>query len=396
MSNFPIPEPLTGDPDTLSEFARKYHNLSEALKSAAAELATLANADITVSLAVDKIRAKAGDAYVDTMKVSQRYEDAASTYSTYAAKLRDAQQKAERARATVAGFKGSADHATKAREAIISQAMFSLPNQQTADDLNQANAALEPYNTEYAAAMQQYNLAVAEKADAVSAAISQLDDADKSSGLKDTVWQGIQAQARDAYDWLKANMTPLLKAIRAVAKIIASILDVVAFFVSIVNPVVGRAIAAVSLALNALALLCSTILFLTGGGSIGDVIADTIGVAVAAIGVLLPLGGAKSLLSPVTKKVAVDLGKDAGMDVAGNVAGTFVKALPGSSATYPDSKLDVTSRSWNEPPAAPMTSIEDGAGAGLEDIVQALPGADIVLSGKDLFDVVGSFSGTGS
>lgn len=421
MSTFTIPEPIAGDPDSLIGFAAKYKQISAALQSAANELSTLANVDITVSLAVDGIRSRASDAYVETIMVSQRYGGAAATYATYASKLRDAQHSANSARATIASLKGSADHATQTRDALIDQAKFTLPNQQTADDLSRANSALEPYQSEYATAMHQYNQAISDKAAAVSAAIAQLEDAQKMAGLTDNFFEAGAAKAREAYDWAKKNLTPYLKAIRAMAKVLASIIDVIAMFVSIVNPVVGRAIAGLSLALSALALLCSLSLYALGEGSIGAVIADSIGVAAAAFSVLFPgaLGVAKKAMMPlakqglrdfskaavkklgapvtekIVKKVVGDLARGAPRALIANVLGTAVQAIPGSGATIPDATADVTSNSWKA--EAPLTGAQDVATAGIKDVVSAmLPGADIVFGITDDSGLISSLSATGS
>jgi hypothetical protein len=422
MSTFTIPEPIAGDPDSLIGFAAKYKQISAALQSAANELSTLANVDITVSLAVDGIRSRASDAYVEIIMVSQRYGGAAATYATYASKLRDAQHSANSARATIAGLKGSADHAKQTRDALIDQAKFTLPNQQTADDLSRANSALAPYQSEYATAMHQYNQAVSDKAVAVSAAIAQLEDAQKMAGRTDNFFEAGAAKAREAYDWAKKNLTPYLKAIRAMAKVLASIIDVIAMFVSIVNPVVGRAIAGLSLALSALALLCSLSLYALGEGSIGAVIADSIGVAAAALNVLFPgaLGVAKKAMMmplakqglrdfskaavnklgvPVTekivKKVVGDLARPARRALMANVLGTAAQAIPGSGATIPDATADVTSDSWKA--EAPLTGAQDVATAGIKDVVSAmLPGADIVFGITDDGGLISSLSATGS
>ncbi len=396
MSVFTIPDELAGEPDSLRDFAKKYQRISDALKAAASELANLANVDTTVSEAVDQVRTKARGAQADTLLVSEHYGTAAQTYATYATKLSEAQLRANQARAAIAALKGSADRATQTRDAAVDQAKFALPSQQMADELKQANANFAHYEGEYAAEMQRYNHAVSDKAAAVAEAISRLEDAEKASKLSDTWYQAVAAKARDVYDWAKKNLTPWLKAIRALAKVIASIIDVIAMFVSVVNPVVGRAIAGISLALNALALLCSLTLYALGEGSIADVIVDTIGLAVSALGVLLPGAGklvGKSLTSAVTNKFVGDLTKDAAKSFVVNVVGTAVEAIPGSAATSPDATADVTSGSWKAEAAAPITSPQDAAGAALEDVVSAIPGADVVFGVDDTWKTL---TGTGS
>jgi hypothetical protein len=395
MSHFTIPEPLAGDPETLDVFAVKYRKISAALQSAAEELAKLANVDITVSLAVDKVREKASDAYVDTVKVSKRYGAAAATFSTYASQLRDAQEAANRARATIAGFKSSADHAQSARDAIANHAMFILPSQQTADELNQANAALGPFQSEYSVAMSKYNQAVADKASAVVDAMNQLEDASNVSGLKDEWYQALAAAGRDIVDWTVKNIVPILKTIKAIAKVISAILDALAFVLVFINPLAALAIMAISFALSALVLICSIELYKRGRGSAADVITDGVGFALGALGLLTFNPAGKEIAKVVSRVVVKDLVDDGAQKVVVNLLGTEADYSVAGSVTAAAPNSDVTSGPWA--PMNPEGQKEKDVPTDLgKDFVGAIPGADIVFSIDDAWKDIPAAWATGS
>jgi hypothetical protein len=411
MSTFTIPDPLAGDPDTLARFAAKYHSISEALKSAAAELATLANTDMTISLAIDEVRSKASAAQADTLNVALHYGGASTTYATYASKLKDAQSRADHARATIAGFKGSADHAKQARDSVVDQTAFMLPNQQTADDLQAANAEFARYQNDYHSAMAIYNQAVSDKATAVRDAIAQLEDAAKAAGLTDSNFEAFKAQLRDAYEWAKKYLAPLLEKIRAVLKVVKDIVDLIAVVASVLKiPQFAFVVAMVDLAVSELVFNCTAVLFFLGAASAGDVISAGLDMAVSVLAVI-PAGQAAGVFiksavkeafqSKVLTSVGNDLVND-GPGFAKDVLGTDSDALGGGNYTLPDPFVDVTSAPWGaqaDPPSSETP--QQFGGSLLFDGVKAIPVVgsaigDISSLVTDIGDLKQVFSGTGS
>ena len=407
MNTFTIPEPIAGDPELLSGFAAKYQKIAEALKSAAGELAKLANADMIVSLAINEVRAKANSAQADTLKVAQHYGGAASTYASYAAKLRDIQTRANHARATIAGFKGSADHAKKLRDAVVDQTKFLLPNQQTADDLQAANAQLAQYQNDYSRAMTMYSQAVADKAEAVHEAITKLEDATKVAGLTDSGWQAARAKARDLYEWSKTNLAPLLEKLRAVLKVIKDVVDIIAVIAAAlkVNPKILGVIIAVDVGLSEYILNITVVLFFLGDASASDVISAVLDLAVVAL-VVIPGGKAagkvikSKLLTTIGEKVLKD-----GPSVAKDVLGTDANALGLGDVRFSDPFIDVTSPPWTAP-VKPLSSEtpqdpKQFAGSLVFDGVKAVPIVGGLIGGfadlvKDVKEMQRTFSGTGS
>lgn len=407
MSTFTIPDPLDGDPDTLARFAAKYRSISEALTSAASELGKLANTDLTVSLAIDEVKTKASAAQADTLKVASHYGGASSTYATYAAKLKDAQTRANHARAMIAGFKGSADHAKQARDSVVDQTKFTLPTQQSADDLLAANAIVARYQSDYNAAMGIYHQAVSDKEAAVRDAIAQLEDAAKVAGLTDSFFEASKAKGRDIYEWAKKNLAPLLEKLRAVLKVIKDIVDMVAVVASVLKiPQLMFVVAMVDVAVSELIYNCTVVLFILGSASVADVISSGLDLALSALAVI-PAGQAagkaikkaakETLLSKIGDKVLDKL-----PDVSKDVLGTDANAAGFDDMKLSDPFVDVTSPPWGAPAQVTVQeSPQQFGGSLLMDGVQSVPVVgelfgDAVSLGTDANDMQQAFSATGS
>jgi len=394
VTTFTVPPPLGGDPATITLFATKYGKIAAALVSAADELRSLANSDVSVGKSITAVKERALGAQSDTLKVAAHYSGASSTYATYAVSLRDAQQKAQSARQMILGFEADAMRHQQHHDSLVAEAQTGLASQETADALNLANSQLATFKSDYANAMSVYAGAVEDKRVAVQTAISQLADAAQVAGLVDSVFDVIKEGLHDLYQLAQKYLAPLLVKIRAVLKLIQAVLDTLSFIASFIPiPIVKVVLAAAALAVSSLALQCSIVLFLLGKGTASQIIGDAIDMATSVLAVVTP---AAKVVGSLMKGALEDAGKDAVKSVATNVLGTDMDSALALTATLPDPFVDSTAPPWGESPVAGEQTVgsSDFKDELVRDFYKGLPGVNIISAYQD--NIVPAFSGTGS
>ncbi|QNO38144.1 hypothetical protein H4J02_03695 [Protaetiibacter sp. SSC-01] len=285
----PVPEALTGSPTTISAKARVMTATADALRTAISELRSLASEDVTISEAVDELRVKADGVRHDVEKVETRYRSAATAMVSYHNKLGSAQTRAEAARQRIRDNNSEAAYWRRKKVDIEQRVRAGENSQELLDELLDVKNRVAGYANEFANAMSEYLAAEGDKEDAVTAAMSALQNAADTAGLDDGFWDRVGAVIEVMYEWAQENLGPWIEAIRSVLEIIKGIIDllslivgVLALFLPFLAPL-AAALTLVSIGLAAAVLLCSLVLFALGRESLGRVLSDTIGLATSVI-----------------------------------------------------------------------------------------------------------------
>jgi hypothetical protein len=400
-----IPTPLDGDPDSIADHARVYKATALRLKNAADDLRDLTDDATFVSLAVDEVRLKALDARTATESVHVRYDGAADAMSQYAIDLRAAQDRANSAISTYMGADGEQSAASRLADDL--EESVKTDNGQTpnlVDDFLQAKRALERFAASTAAALTEYNAAVQDKMDAVNRAINALKDAADTSGLNDGFFEAIGGAFQKAYEWAQENLAPILEVLHDVLAQIGEILDVISFILTlaaIVFPVLAplaAAVRVVALAVSIAVLACSVALLLLGKGSLGNLMAETLGLAAGALvgaagkgvkGAIAVAGrpAASAALSAATREaielpITTEIGLHIGEEIVDGVVGGAAEDL-GQAIGDPVSSVDlapsVAGPSWNAPPTIQVPPVNTDYNYSMAEIVEA-PFTDAVLA----------------
>jgi hypothetical protein len=404
----PVPSAFAGDPGLIERFARNYSSTADALRHAATELRALANDNVTISLAVDKVRDRADGAYLDTIKVAERYEGAAETYHAYQSALSAAQTQANAARTQVAHNNDNARYWRRQQRELQLEV---LTDPSKATELVTANHEVSHYDAEFHRAMHQYNIAVEDKRRAVVAAMAGLDDAATLAGLNDNLFEAAIGVAEVLYDLAQKYLTPILQRLRAVLEIIKSIVDIISLIVSIASiflPLLAplaAALALASMALSVAILLCSLTLMALGKETIGRVLGDVINVAASVVSAKLAgafkpraLSGLGAIASGAAWKTAAHGATRMTVKaVARNIAETYAEDLavsvPADSLNFVAAPLDIDTRgggaSWNY--SAPSS---DEAIGGAVDIVWGAATGGVTTSIGDMSDAAGELRGS--
>jgi hypothetical protein len=300
----PVPAEIAGDPDTVSRFATAFSNTAEALRDAARELRNLANENITISLAVDEVRTKAGEVAGDTGKVAERYQGAGDTYSSYATALSSARGAGNGARANIITNNEDARYWRHRERDLRDQVMFGSTDPEVLQDLQEAARKAAHYDGLFATYIGRYGAAVEDRDQAVIAAINGLADAEQAAGLNDGFLDGLIGDLQQYWELISKYLGPVLDVIKDALEIIKQIVDIISLIVSILAiflPFLGPiALGLVALsALLAIAIFaCSALLFLMGRQSLGELISDGITMVVSIL--TAKFAGITSLTGAVT------------------------------------------------------------------------------------------------
>lgn len=285
----PVPVALEGDPGTVGVKAIALSGTAQALRDAISELRQLASDDVTISEAVDEIRVKADDVREAITKVETRYQGAADAMSAYQADLSNAQSRANRARQRVIENNSDAAYWRRRLEVLTQQVHAGESSPELLDDLTEAKARVSSFATEFHNAMSEYAAAESDKTSAVDAAIAALQSTADTAGLNDGFWDRVGLGLELIYEWAQEHLGPIIEAMRAVLEVLKGIVDILSLIVTILAiflpflAPLAAALTLASLALGALILLSSLLLFALGRETLGRVIGDAIGVAVGVI-----------------------------------------------------------------------------------------------------------------
>jgi len=295
----PIPAPLAGQPERVSDYARAFDDTAEALRDAARELRKLANENLTIGESIEEVRQRAEEGHADASKVAVRYQGASNTYSAYASSLSAAQSKANSARTNIDTNNHNGRYWRHRQREMEQDRWLHNADPEFLADLAEATRKATHYDSQYAQYLATYQVAVDERDAAVRNAIAGLAAAAEAAGLNDGFFESMLGDLQNAWDLASKYLGPVLEALREVLKVLKQIVDFLALIVTILS-IVFPALAPLALALTALSailaigiFLCSLVLFAMGRETLGTVIADGI---MAVVGVVTAkLGGAGNL-----------------------------------------------------------------------------------------------------
>ena len=325
----PVPGTIDGDPSTVQRFANQFSTTSSALRDAARELRNLANENITISLAVDEVRENAGAIADDTDRVAERYEGAASTFSSYASALEAARSAGNGARTHIVSNNASGRYWRHRERDLRQQVQWGSTDAEVLEDLQEATRRANHYDAQYATYLGQYQAAIEDREQAVTAAINGLANAEAASGLNDGFWDGIAGDFQMLWELASKYLGPILEGLRDVLEVLKQILDVITLIVallSIICPALGPlalGLAAVSALLAVAIFACSLLLFAMGRETIGRVLSDGLS---AAASVLLAVAGGGGLFGSIK-------GMFSGFSAGAGAATSTVTARLGDFAT---------------------------------------------------------------
>lgn len=304
----PVPDELTGDPDTVARFARAFDSTAEALRDAARELALVANENITISLAIDEVRDRAEEVVADTRRVADRYQGAADTFERYANDLRSAQERGNGARNDIITNNSNASYwRHRARELRFMVQMGNV-DPDVLDDLELATRRANYYDDLYAGYIGTYGSARESREQAIIRAINGLHDAESASGLNDGLFDALLGDLGQLWDLVSKYLGPVLEVLRDVLELVKQIVDLLALIVTILSifiPVLAplaAALGALSAVLGIAIFAASALLFLMGRETLGRVLADGIMAVVGVVTSKLGVNGwAKESLGSMIK-----------------------------------------------------------------------------------------------
>ena len=318
MCDDPVPVEIPGDPDTVARFASAFKNTAEALRDAARELRSLANENITISLAVDEVREKADEVSSDTGKVAERYQGAGDTFSSYSNALASARDSGNGARNNIRTNNEDARYWRHRERDLRQQVAFGSTDAEVLQDLQEAARRAHHYDSLYSTYVGTYAAAIDDRDAAVTHAVNGLANAEEAAGLNDGLWDGILGDLQQIWELISKYLGPILEILRNVLEIIKKIVDLLALIVSIASlffPVLAplaAALTAVSVILGVAIFACSALLFLMGRETLGRVVSDGIG---ALVGVITSKAGGINIFN----KSSLASGMSAGMGSAGTV-----------------------------------------------------------------------------
>lgn len=381
-----VPADIHADPHQVGTAARELSATGQALRDAARRLRTLANDDLTVSLAIDEVRERARDTVTTVDKVAGRYEDAGSALATYRTKLDDALGRLRAARDTVDTNNDNSRYVRHRRWELERELRQGTIDSDGSTELITVTRRSNEYENSSVSAQARATTAREDIRTAALVAAAALDDAAETAGLNDGFWDAVGGVFQVVYEWAQENLGPILEIIRDVLKVLKSILDIICLIVTILSifiPILAplaAALTAVSLILGGLILLCSLVLFALGRLSAGELLGDAIdfaaGIITSKLGGIKPSSlagftsagraawaagqeGAQYIALPVGQRalqVAGEMSRDALVNTNLNVLGNpFVQGW--------DATVDFAPRdggpAWGDPPAPPAFDTSD-------------------------------------
>jgi hypothetical protein len=351
----PVPSALDGEPSVVGVTATALGATAQALRDAISELRQLASDDVTISDAVDEVRTKANEARNAISKVEVRYQGAADAMHSYRSGLSSAHSRADAARQRIIDNNSDARYWRLRVHSLTEQAQAGESSQELLDDLLEAQSRVQSYAAEFSSAMSEYHGAEGDKSAAVDAAIAALHSAAETADIDDGFWDRVANVLENAYEWAQENLTPLLETLRTIAELVKSIVDILALIVTILSVFLpflaplAAALTLASIALSALILLSSLLLFALGKESLGRVLGDAIGLATS---VITSKMGGMNVLKPGAKLAGLG-GAFSRTAWAEGVAGVRVgfalnSAIVGKSETVAGMGLDVAGKLWGD------------------------------------------------
>lgn len=305
----PIPDPIQGDPDAVSGYAKAYDDTAKALRDAVTQLKALANGNVSIGESVDEVRDRANEGVTAADAVAVRYEGAATAYTQYATALATAQSTAESARQSIDTNNQNGHYWRTRRTQLEYQRLLDPTDTEVLEDLVTATTKALTYDSAYATYLDRYQTAVENLDQAARDAIRTLHNAAEQAGLNDKWYEAFVGDLANIWDLASKYLGPVLEALREVLKVLKEIVDILALIVTVLSIFIP-ALAPLALALTALSailavgvFLCSLVLFAMGRESLGTVIADGIGAVVSVV--TAKLGGAgNNLFRTVGENVA--------------------------------------------------------------------------------------------
>jgi hypothetical protein len=273
-------DPTPGNPDGVDELAGRYSRTARAIESAAAGLRRIASDQGWKSDAGNEFREQAVEVAKEISKAERRYRETGQALATYAGALRAAQRRADAALERAKNAQVDLNRATAPQQGPPAQPPPDQPPGPTPEEQQRQRAA-QAARSAIAAEQGEISGAISDRNSAADAAAAKIDNVSKHDGLKDGFWD---------------NIAPVLKVIADVAGVIATVCGILSLLVGWI-PVIGQALAGVlgtiALVASAIALVCHLALYLSGHGSLKDVIMDVISVASFGVGRLF-LAGSKA------------------------------------------------------------------------------------------------------
>lgn len=406
--------PLPGDAVALAHYAKMYQKTAHELESATKSLRRIANHDVTISDAVDEIRAQAESAATATGAIHTRYVGTADALADYAVALDTAKSEADAAIRAHDGAHGDVARWAASRDDYIMLAA-NAQGEERNDFLVRAARAEE--NVDIAkvalrAAESRYHDAVAKRDAAANVAIGRIDSAMSRSGLNDSFRDDLKGLGRHLAQFARTHLAPILEAIREVCSAVADALGWVTLVLLVASlalpflaPLAG-ALALLGKVLVAAAALATLGLFLMGNESWGELLKSGLKLATQ----FLPKAGEK-FISKIGAKIANKLipiaqngvqwvvrdmtyegirgvlGKVEGK-VEGAGRGLVIDSIPGSDSTLYGAPESAAGPSWSRPPSIEVPEIDPRAFAPAElpqvridAIRSAFDSGDVALQG---------------
>ena len=279
---------IKGEPGAIASYARKMHDYSDELMDAAKALRRVANADMTISTAVDAVRGDALAAADETGKVVVRYVGTADALAKYAVRLEPVQTEGNAAatawdvaRVDIATWTGKRDDEAAryalAPEGSAEQEEALIAAKAAQKELEAAEQRCVDAKTRYDQAIQDYNAAAAEAVQGINAAqeASQLNDGfwDEMRGIQSNI-AGVFEALAPALEWLKHWCDEIAQALSFIAMICAFIPGL---------QELGALLETIALVLSTISLLCSVALFIGGQGTLGDLFESAVTVTVGVL-----------------------------------------------------------------------------------------------------------------
>lgn len=365
----PVPDPIPGDPDTVSRFARAFSDTAQALRDAARQLRAVANESITISLAIDEVRSKADEVDGDTARIAIRYQGAADAYSGYAAALASAQADGNGARNQILTNNTAARSWRHDARDLRNQVRFGNSDPQVLSDLADSTDRANYYDEQYANYAMRYSAAVEARDSAANTAIAILIEAEGASGLNDQGFDVLLGNLAQVWQLVSEYLGPVVELLRGIMEVLKQIVDILALIVTILSiflPLLAplaAGLSALSVLLSIAILAASALLFLMGRETLGRVLSDGIGALVSVVtsklggGSLFPVsqmttgfagaanaGRAAFMTGP---SLAMELGVDVGATAAQKVLPDLIRdssiSAVGAVAAYgPGEAIDVS------------------------------------------------------
>lgn len=309
MCDDPVPGEIPGDPGRVGDFGRAFLETAEALRDAARDLRAVANDSITISLAIDEVREKAGGVSGDVDRVAVRYDGAGNAFNGYASSLADAQALGNGSRSAIIENNADARHwrheAIRLRQAV----MMGASDPEVLADLQEATRRAMYYDGQYATHLGRYGAASENFEAAVETAIRALATAMETAGINDQWYEGWLGDLQLFWETLSKYLGPALEVIREALVFLKQIVDVLALIVTVLALFIP-ALAPLAAGLSALAFFMSVaifalsaVLFLMGRETLGRVLSDGFSVVTSVL--TSKLGGAGgSVVADKANKIA--------------------------------------------------------------------------------------------